>query len=46
MKTFYTVIGAALFWLWVLGHLNLIDFHLCVGAVGACNPPSGHRWMA
>lgn len=46
MKTFYTVIGAVLFWMWVLGLLNLIDFRLCVAPAGACNPSKVHRWIA
>ncbi len=36
MKTLYRWVGAVVFWLWLLGVLDFIDFRLCVGPSGSC----------
>ena len=39
MKTIRHHIGTIVLILWVLGMLDIIDFRLCIGAVGTCNAP-------
>ena len=39
MKTIRHHIGTIVLILWLLGLLDVIDFRLCVGAVGTCNAP-------
>lgn len=46
MKKLYTVIGAIMFWLWIAGVFDLIDFRLCIGPTLSCNPPVAARWTA
>lgn len=40
MNDMYRFIGAVVFWLTVFGLFDVIDFRLCVGPVGKCNPPA------
>ncbi len=39
MNTIRHHIGTVVLILWVLALLDSIDLRLCVGPVGACNPP-------
>ncbi|HRL97861.1 MAG TPA: hypothetical protein PLE22_00265 [Acidovorax sp.] len=43
MKTIRHHIGTIVLILWVLGMLDIIDFRLCVGAVGTCNAPRASK---
>ncbi len=36
LKAIYRWIGMLVFWLWLLGVMDLIDFRLCVGPSGSC----------
>lgn len=36
MKGFFQTIGAALFTLWLLGMLGVIDFRICINAPDQC----------
>ena len=39
MKSIRHHIGTIVLILWILGALDIIDFRLCFGPVGTCNPP-------
>lgn len=39
MKSIRHHIGTIVLILWLLGLLDVIDFRLCVGAVGTCDVP-------
>ena len=36
MDSFFQTIGAVIFFAWIAGHLDIIDFHLCIEQVGQC----------
>lgn len=36
MKTFFAVIGAIHLALFVLGAVNMIDYHVCIKSAGEC----------
>ncbi|MBX9831963.1 MAG: hypothetical protein K2X78_02840 [Burkholderiaceae bacterium] len=39
MKSIRHLIGTIVLILWLLGVLDIIDFRLCIGPMGACNAP-------